>query len=150
MYLSNSLLLMNGDLTEDGGEVLHSWINKCDARIAKHSQRSSKYTAIALTNRTLQIIVMVTAALVAMIRWALLSSSVDACYSAVLSAVSVFIVLGESSSYIDKSVFHKRFVFEMQFLKKRAQWALTTRRSPEMIRREYDDVMTRSSIILSR
>jgi hypothetical protein len=141
---------MNGDLTEDGGEVLHSWINKCDARISKHSQRTSKYTAIALTNRTLQIIIMATAALVAMVRMLMLGSSVDGYYCAVLSAVSVLIVLGESSSYMDKAVFHKRFLFEMQFLKKRAQWALTTRRSPETIRQEYDDVMTRSSIILSR
>ena len=150
MYLSNSLLLMNGDLTEDGGEVLHSWINKCDARIANHSQRSSKYTAISLTNRTLQIIIMATAALVAMVRMLMLGSSVDGYYCAVLSAAAVLIVLGESSSYMDKSTFNLRMIHEIQFCKRKAQWALTTQRSPEIIRKEYEDVMTRSSIMLSR
>ena len=136
-------------LSEDGADVLHTWIDTMDAKMKKHSKRSAHYQLISLSSRTFLLIVTGILACVALIRAAVFSSQLEFVYGLVLVSVFLLLVTFFGLGTIDKSTFHLRMSHELHFMKAKCQMMLAERKSPEIIRKEYEGLMTRSNKLMN-
>jgi len=137
------------DLSEEGGDVLHDWIDQCETKLNIHSRKSSKLQTYSLSVRTILIISTSTTSLVSFTRGLLYNSNLDIYYGTVLFVTALLICLLFGQSSIDKSAYHLRMCHELTFMKFRCSFLLTERRSPEKIREEYQSLMTRSNKMIN-
>ena len=136
------------DLSEAGGEVLHSWIDKCEQKINEHARKSTRHQGFAITLRTLLVIVAASAGTVALVRAFMLNTKLDFYYSIVLYSEALIFIFMNGMASMDKSTFHLRLMHELTFMKFKCRFMLTERRSPEIIREEYQALMTKSNKLM--
>lgn len=137
------------DLSEEGGDVLHDWIDQCDTKANLHARKSNRLQTYSLSLRSFLVICTSTTSLVSFTRALMYSSSVDLYYGSVLFVTAFLVAFFFGQSSLDKSTFHLRMMHELNFMKFRCSFLLTERRSPEKIREEFQSVMTRSNKMMN-
>ena len=136
------------DLSEAGGEVLHDWIDNCEKKINEHARKSTRHQSYSIGMRSLLVICAASVGIVAMIRAVMLESKTDLYYSIVLISESLLFIFLNGSGSLDKSTFHLRLMHELTFMKFKCRFMLTERKSPELIREEYQALMTKSNKLM--
>lgn len=138
------------DLTEDGGDVLHSWIDECETKIVKHTRKSSQQQTLSISMRSLLVIVALTAGFVALVRAYMMGSKIEFFYAVTLLAEACIVLVIVASAAIDKSTFNLRIMHELTFMKFKCRFYLMQRQSPEKLREEYHALMTKSNKVLMK
>ena len=137
------------DLTEAGADVLHDWIDVCETKAKAHSKRAARYEAFSLSSRTCLVLITGTLSIVALIRTAMVPTVSEFVYSLVFAGVVVLLMLLFGNDSIDKSTFHLRMMHELSFMKMKCSYMLAERRSPEIIKEEYNSIMLRSNKLIN-
>ncbi len=136
-------------LTEEGADVLHDWIDKCETKARAHAKRSSYYQTLSISTRTILVLSMAVVSLVSIARSVLYSSQTELAYGIVFAMFFILLMFFYGTGSIDRSTFHLRMMHELTFAKAKCSMMLSERKSPEIIKDEYNSLMTRSNKLMN-